>query len=173
MRLANRHIDISSIREWLIIVLLAIYIYLRTSFLITFCDWWITLSYCAIFIIIMPLLYLLEKSIKYLKAIIISTIVFLSAWIIIYMYGYYNIDTHKSFNVTVPLKGYYLRRGDYVLFSYKGYKFSRRIRLKDALTKYGEDLPDKCELELSLCEVFPNFYYINYIDVVERNHSKN
>lgn len=154
---------------WLIIFLLAIYMYLRLNFLITFSDLWIVLCYCGVFLFFMLLFYLLENSIKCLKIIEISTIVFLSIWNIIYLYGYYSISAHNAIDVTVPLNGYYTRRVDGVLFSYKGYKFNRTLNISDVLTKYGKDLTKECELKLSLYEVFENFYYINYIDVVEKN----
>ncbi len=144
------------------------YMYLRLNFLITFSDWWIALSYCGAFLIVMLLIYFHEKCIKYLKVIIISTIAFLSVWNIIYLYGYYNIGAHEAIKATVPLSGYYTWRTDGVLFSYKGYKFNRTLNITDVISKYGKDLTKKCELELSLTEVFPNLYYINYIDVVEK-----
>lgn len=153
---------------WLIIVLLAMYTYLRLNFLITFSDWWIALTYCGIVLIITLSIYLYKKNIEYIKVIKLSTIVFLSAWNLLYLYGYSNIGNHDTINVTVPLKGYYTRRIDGVLFSFKGYKFDRSIKLTDVLSKYGDDLPNKCEIELSLERIFPNFYYINYIDIVEK-----
>ena len=171
MRRRKLKISKKDVELWLIIVLLGIYIYLDLNFLTTFSDWWIVGSYCGVLLIVMLLTYLLGKSIEYLKAIKISAIAFLGIWNIIYIYGYCNISTHKTINVTVPLSGYYTGRIDGVLFSFKGYKFNRSLNLADAISKYGEELPNKCELELSLSEVFTNFYYINYIDVVE-NYNK-
>ena len=168
MKMINEKISKSDVCIWLIIALLAIYIHLRSNFLITFSNLWIALSYCGIILIIMSLIYLYKKNVKYIKVIKLSTIVFLSAWNILYLYGYSSVSKHQIINVTVPLKGYYTRRIDGVLFSYRGYKFDRTINLTDVLSKYGDDLPNKCELELSLEQIFPNFYYIKFIDIVEK-----
>lgn len=154
---------------WLIIVLLAMYMYLRLNFLITFSDWWIALCYCGVFLVFMLLFYLLGKSIKYLKIIEISTIAFLSVWNIIYLCGFYCISAHNTIEVIVPINGYYTRRVDGVLFSYKGYKYNRPLNISDVLTKYGKDVIKECALKLSLYEVYENFYYINYIDIVKKN----
>ena len=159
----------SNMCTWLIIVLLAMYMYLRLNFLITFSDWWIALCYCGVFLVFMLLFYLLGKSIIYLKIIEISTIVFLSVWNIIYLCGFYSIGAHNTIEVIVPIYGYYTRRVDVVLFSYKGYKFNRTLNISDVLTKYGKDITKECELKLSLYEVYENFYYINYMDIVKKN----
>ena len=83
--LAHQQLEMKQIKEkrnksnmctWLIIVLLAMYMYLRLNFLITFSDWWIALCYCGVFLVFMLLFYLLGKSITYLKIIEISTIAF-------------------------------------------------------------------------------------------------
>lgn len=169
MKLINGRISKSNLFTWLIIVLLAMYIYLRLNFLITFSDWWLALSYCGVVLITILLLYLYNKNINYVKVIKLSTILFLSAWNITYLYGCSSVSIHDTISVTVPLRGYYTHRMDGVLFSYEGYKFDRTINLTDVLSKYGDDLPNKCELKLSLEQIFPNFYYINYIDIVEKD----
>lgn len=83
----------------------------------------------------------------------------------------YSISAHNTIEVIVPINGYYTRRIDGVLLSYKGYKFNRTLNISDVLTKYGKDLTKECELKLSLYEVFEDFYYINYIDVVKKNET--
>ena len=70
----------------------------------------------------------------------------------------YSISAHKTIEVIVPINGYYTRRVDGVLFSYKGYKFNRTLNISDVLTKYGKDITKECELKLSLYEVYENFY---------------
>ena len=85
------------------------------------------------------------------------------------MCGFYSISAHNTIEVIVPINGYYTRRVDGVLFSYKGYKFNRTLNISDVLTKYGKDVTKECELKLSLYEVYENFYYINYIDIVKKN----
>ena len=156
--------------SWLIIVLLAIYIRFRGTFLTMFSDWWNLLSFCVVYLIVILLIYLLEKSIEYIRAVIISAIVFLCAWNTIYLYAYCNRSTDKAIHVTVPLNGYGTRPVHKVLFTYKGYKFEKVVNLKDVISKYGDNLRNICELELSLSEVdaLPFFYYINYIDVVRK-----
>lgn len=107
------------------------------------------------------------------KAVTITAIVFLCAWNLIYLYAYYSMNTHTPIYIIVPFKTHYSpRHGDCVSFSYKGYKFYRKLRLRDMQSKYGENLTSKCNLELSLYKVdaFPYFYYINYIDIVEKNN---
>ena len=66
--------------------------------------------------------------------------------------------TTQTIWVAVVINGYYTRRVDGVLFSYKGYKFNRTLNISDVLTKYGKDVTKECELKLSLCEVCENFY---------------
>ena len=140
---------------WLIIVLLAIYIRFMGTFLTMFSDWWNFLSFSVVYLIVILLIYLLEKSIEYIRAIIISAIVFLCAWNTIYLYAYCNRNTDKAIHATVSLNGY---------------KFEKVVNLKDVISKYGDNLRNICELELSLSEVdaLPIFYYINYIDVVKK-----
>lgn len=107
------------------------------------------------------------------KAVTITAIVFLCAWNLIYLYAYYSMNTHTPIYIIVPFKTHYSpRHGDCVSFSYKGYKFYRKLRLRDMQSKYGENLTSKCNLELSLYKVdaFPYFYYINYIDIVEKKN---
>ena len=161
--------------SWLIIVLLAIYIHFRGTFLTMFSDWWNLLSFSIVYLIIILLIYLLEKSIEYIRAIIISAIVFLCAWNTIYLYAYCNRSTDNAIHTTVPLNGYGTRPVHKVLFTYKGYKFEKVVNLKDVISKYGDDLKNRFELELSLSEVdaLPNFYYINYIDVVNLKSATN
>ena len=50
---------------WLIIVLLAIYIRFMGTFLTMFSDWWNLLSFSVVYLIVILLIYLLEKSIEY------------------------------------------------------------------------------------------------------------
>ena len=166
----NRKLTKSDMYLWLIIVLLAIYIRFRGTFLTMFSDWWNLLSFSIVYLIVILLIYLLEKSIEYIRAIIISAIVFLCAWNTIYLYAYCNRSTDKTIHATVPLNGYGTRPVHKVLFTYKGYKFEKVVNLKDVISKYGDDLRNIFELELSLSEVdaLPNFYYINYIDVVKK-----
>ena len=69
----------------------------------------------------------------------------------------YSISAHNTIEVIVPINGYYTRRVDGVLFSYKGYKFNRTLNISDVLTKYGKDITKECELKLSLYEVYEKF----------------
>lgn len=163
----------SAIYSWLIIALLGIYINLEQSFLTILSEWWFWLSLCGILLFCLVLIYLFEKSINYIKAVTIFAIMFLCAWNLIYLYAYYSMNTHTPIYIIVPFKTHYSpRHGDCVSFSYKGYKFYRKLRLRDVQSKYGENLTSKCNLELSLYKVdaFPYFYYINYIDIVEKNN---
>ena len=66
----------------------------------------------------------------------------------------YSISAHNTIEVIVPINGYYTRRVDGVLFSYKGYKFNRTLNISDVLTKYGKDITKECELKLSLYELY-------------------
>ena len=66
--------------------------------------------------------------------------------------------TTQTIWVAVVINGYYTRRVDGALFSYKGYKFNRTLNISDVLTKYGKDVTKECELKLSLYEVYENFY---------------
>lgn len=171
----KRKLTKSDLYSWLIIVLLAIYIRFRGTFLTMFSDWWNLLSFSVIYIIVILLIYLLEKSMEYIRAIIISAIVFLCAWNTIYLYAYCNRSTDKAIHATVPLNGYGTRPVHKVLFTYKEYKFEKVVNLKDVISKYGDNLRNICELELSLSEVdaLPKFYYINYIDVVKKEKQTN
>lgn len=168
----KRKLTKSNMCTWLIIVLLGIYIRFSGTFLTMFSDWWNLLSFSIVYLIVILLIYLLEKSIGYIRAIIISAIVFLCAWNTIYLYAYCNRSTNKAIHATAPLNGYGTRPVNKVLFTYKGYKFQKVVNLKDVISKYGDNLKNRCELELSLSEVdaLPNFYYINYIDVVEKTN---
>ena len=159
---------------WLVVLLLGMYIILEQAFLTMFSKWMFWLSCCGTFIVIMLFFYLFEKNIKFIKVIKASAIIFLCVWNFIFLYAHFNVNTYKSVHAIVPLNGYYTARGSGVLFSYNGYKFKRSLRLRDALSKYGEDLIHKCNLELSLYEVdgLPDFYYINYIDIVAKNNNK-
>ena len=76
----KRKLTKSNMCTWLIIVLLAIYIRFMGTFLTMFSDWWNLLSFSVVYLIVILLIYLLEKSIEYIRAIIISAIVFLCAW---------------------------------------------------------------------------------------------
>lgn len=166
----KRKLTKSNMCTWLIIVLLAIYIRFMGTFLTMFSDWWNLLSFSVVYLIVILLIYLLEKSIEYIRAIIIHAIVFLCAWNTIYLYAYCNRNTDKAIHATVSLNGYGTRPVPKVLFTYKGYKFEKVVNLKDVISKYGDNLRNICELELSLSEVdaLPIFYYINYIDVVKK-----
>lgn len=155
---------------WLVVLSYGMYIILEQSFLTMFSEWVFWGSCCGTLVIIMLLIYLFEKSIKFIKAIKISALIFLCVWNLIYLFARCNVNTHKPICAIVPLNGYYTRPGSGVLFSYKGYKFNRKVSIGKALSKYGEDLIHKCDIELSLYEVdgLPDFYYINYVDIVAK-----
>ena len=121
----KRKLTKSNMCTWLIIVLLAIYIRFMGTFLTMFSDWWNLLSFSVVYLIVILLIYLLEKSIEYIRAIIISAIVFLCAWNTIYLYAYCNRNTDKAIHATVSLNGYGTRPVPKVLFTYKGYKFEK------------------------------------------------
>lgn len=169
MKLKKREVSKSDIYSWTIIVLLAIYIEFRKCFLLTFSDWAIMLIYFVVVHIILLLVYLKKRSIDYDKVMAVSTIVLLIAWNMTYLCAYSNTGKHQPIITTVPLRGYITHGPNRVLFRYKGYKFDVPKNLKEVISKYDDDLLNKCELELSLEEVYPDVYYINYIHVIGKS----
>lgn len=153
---------------WSTIILLAIYMYLRLSFLTTFNDWWIVVSFIVVVILIIVILFIKMRALNFIKIAKVSSITFLIIWNIVYLYGKYLTIDNLSFTVCTDLNGYYTSRIDGVLFSYRGYKFDRPLNLTDVITKYGDNLTKECKVELCLKEVFPNFYYINYISIIKK-----
>lgn len=167
MKLTDKRFwTIDNIIYWGIVILLYIYIKAYTAFLALVSPWWKFCLFAIILLIIMAFFYLRHKQLRIIDAIKRATVIALCGLNFIYGYAYMKTDKQEIEIVNVPLKGYSIIRIDHVLFSYEGYKFQRYITLTQAIKEYGDNLSEKCEVQLSLSPAFPNLYYINYIDIV-------
>ncbi|MDY3538314.1 hypothetical protein PG275_09905 [Riemerella anatipestifer] len=118
-----------------------------------------------LFSAVISLLLLFLLRIRWQKLIKIFFLVGISGYFIHFSFLYIKAKNYKVFKEIVPLNGYYTRRINGVLFTFRNKNFDRPIS-KISSKILENDILKKYELELKLVEVGDDVYFISTKNIV-------
>lgn len=155
----NKHHICNSI---LLVIIGLISYYYYYSTLVTLYYYYIIISLITIFVMLFnkcKITFTFQTISCFIKAFLVVYFLFFSSLLI--LKGRNGIEIFR-----VPLKGYYTRRIDGVLFRFNNSSFDRKLNLN----KYPYiDLKEKYDIKLELQQPIKGVYFIHSISLIEKN----
>lgn len=126
--------------------------------------------YIEIFVlslILTILIYIVNKKLDYLNYFKYLICIFMFIYMVFFGNLYLNVENYKYIETVLPIKGYYTRRIDGVLFNFQEKKFDRPInKINDDILK--NDPIKNYNLKIGLMVCRKNIFFIDKIIIVKK-----